>query len=510
MIRSFQLVKHIYKPQVASILSHLSLKQVRMSHLSANPTSGSAPDDAVVLHSTKNHARIITLNRVKKLNSLNTEMVNLITPDLLKYAKEPQNNVIILTTNSPKALCAGGDVAECANQIVKGNPGYGADFFDKEYNLDYIISTLPKPYISLMDGITFGGGVGLSVHAPFRVATEKTKLAMPEMDIGFFPDVGTTFFLPRLDDKFGYYTALTGAVLSGLDAYFSGFATHYVKSEKIPQLINRLANLQPPEIDDVSKISLVSGNTQYFQQVNDILNEFSEKRLPADYKFLLTEDELELNNKAFSQENINDVLDFFRKHSDSSSFAKKTLEKLLQKPRTSLAVGFELMNRGLQNSIKEQFTLEMVSATNIQKLPPKENDFAKGVIHKLVDKIKDPFFPQWNDPSIVTPKYVSDILTQTDETLKLLPNPPLIKEWFGLDYKDYPLNFGLPRNKEVGAYIAGTDGSNRTYLPTPAEVFKHFKSTTGDKLGIDLKIKQILDLHGETAKYDNKYVTWRK
>lgn len=102
MIRSFQLVKHIYKPQVASILSHLSLKQVRMSHLSANPTSGSAPDDAVVLHSTKNHARIITLNRVKKLNSLNTEMVNLITPDLLKYAKEPQNNVIILTTNSPR------------------------------------------------------------------------------------------------------------------------------------------------------------------------------------------------------------------------------------------------------------------------------------------------------------------------------------------------------------------------------------------------------------------------
>lgn len=87
-------------------------------------------------------------------------------------------------------------------------------------------------------------------------------------------------------------------------------------------MINRLANLQPPEIDDVSKISLVSGNTQYFQQVNDILNEFSEKRLPADYKFLLTEDELELNNKAFSQENINDVLDFFRKHSDSSSFAK--------------------------------------------------------------------------------------------------------------------------------------------------------------------------------------------
>ncbi|CAL1185995.1 unnamed protein product [Candida parapsilosis] len=512
MIRNCQSPKYIYKSQIASnLINRSSIKQIRMSsQISANPTSSSGSDDAVVLHSKRGHARIITLNRVKKLNSLNTEMVNLITPDLLKYAKEPENNVIILTTNSPKALCAGGDVAECANQIVKGNPGYGADFFDKEYNLDYIISTLPKPYISLMDGITFGGGVGLSVHAPFRVATEKTKLAMPEMDIGFFPDVGTTFFLPRLDNKFGYYTALTGTILSGLDAYFSGFATHYIKSEKIPQVIIRLANLQPPEIDDVSKVSLVSGNTQYFKQVNDILNEFSEKKLPADYRFSLTEDELELNNKAFSQKNINDVLDFFKQHSDSSPFAKKTLEKLLQKPRTSLAIGFELMNRGLENSIKEQFTLEMVAATNIQKLPPKENDFAKGVIHKLVDKIKDPFFPEWNDPSIVTAKYVSDILTRTDETSKLLPKPPYIKEWFGVDYKDYPLNFGLPRNKEVAAYIAGNDGSNRTYLPTPSEVFKHFKSATGNKLGVDLKIKQILDLHGETAKYDNKYVSWKE
>ena len=120
-------------------------------------------------------------------------MIELMTPPVLEYAKSNENNVTILTSNSPKALCAGGDVAECAIQIRKGNPGYGADFFDKEYNLNYIISTLPKPYISLMDGITFGGGVGLSVHAPFRVATEKTKLAMPEMDIGFFPDVGTTF-----------------------------------------------------------------------------------------------------------------------------------------------------------------------------------------------------------------------------------------------------------------------------------------------------------------------------
>ncbi|KGU14674.1 3-hydroxyisobutyryl-CoA hydrolase [Candida albicans P87] len=488
------------------------LKQVRKiattsinmsSKLSTNHTSGG--EEPVVLSSVKNHARVITLNRVKKLNSLNTEMIELMTPPILEYAKSKENNVIILTSNSPKALCAGGDVAECAVQIRKGNPGYGADFFDKEYNLNYIISTLPKPYISLMDGITFGGGVGLSVHAPFRVATEKTKLAMPEMDIGFFPDVGTTFFLPRLNDKLGYYVALTGSVLPGLDAYFAGFATHYIKSEKIPQLINRLADLQPPAIED--DITVLSSNNQYFNQVNDILNNFSEKKLPEDYKFFLSTEDIATINKAFSQDTIDDVLKYLE--NDGSPFARKTLETLLKKPKSSLAVGFELMNHGAKNSIKKQFELEMVSATNIMSIPAEKNDFAKGVIHKLVDKIKDPFFPKWSDPSTVTQQFLSNILSTSKNTDKYLKTP-FIKKWFGVDFEDYPHQMGLPTNKQVADYISGSDGSNRTYLPTPAEVFKHFKQKTNNKLGVDEKIKQILDLHGETAKYDHKYVTWKE
>ncbi|CAK9438644.1 mitochondrial 37S ribosomal protein mS47 [Lodderomyces beijingensis] len=476
------------------------------STVSSNPTSGA--EEAVVLNESKNHARLLILNRVRKLNSLNTEMVELITPGLLANVKAKENNVTILTSNSPKALCAGGDVAECAVQIRKGNPGYGADFFDKEYNMNYVIATMPKPYVSLMNNITFGGGVGLSVHAPFRVATEKTRLAMPEMDIGFFPDVGTTFFLPRLDDKLGYYTALTGSVLSGLDAYVMGFATHFIKSDKLPQVISRLANLQPPELEEGVEISLVKGNSAYFDQVNSVLNDFSEKKLPDDYKFLLSDDEIDLNRKAFSQKSIDHVLKYFEDESKNSPFAKKTLETLLQKPRTSLTIGFELMNKGLHNTIKEQLALEMVSATNIMRIPADKNDFAKGVIHKLVDKIKEPFFPQWNDPSTVTPEFLSYIFTETEETRKFLSSP-LIDKWFGLDYNNYPLNYGLPRAGEVAQYIAGTDGSNRSYLPTPAEVFKHFKQKTNNKLGLELKIEQLLNLHGETAKYDNKYVSWK-
>ena len=510
MLKSLIQQNTLYRYTPSCLRSHRSIGSSYSKELTRMSSSSSIPaaEEPVVLTSQREYARFITLNRVRKLNSLNTVMVELITPALLKNVEAKGNNVTILNSNSPKALCAGGDVAECAVQITKGNPGYGSDFFDKEYNMNYIIATMPKPYVALMDGITFGGGVGLSVHAPFRVATEKTKLAMPEMDIGFFPDVGTTFFLPRLDDKLGYYTALTGAVLNGLDAYFMGFATHYIKSEKLPEVVKRLSTLQPPEIEEGEEISLVKGNKAYFNDVNDILNEFSEKQLPENYKFLLSEDEIDLNRKAFSQESIDKVLEFFEQHSSESPFAKKTLETLLQKPRSSLTVGFELMNRGLQNSIKEQLELEMVSATNIMRIPADKNDFAKGVIHKLVDKIKDPFFPKWNAPETVTPEYLKYVLTETDDTLKLLTTP-LIKKWFGLDYHDYPLNYGLPRGREVANYINGTDGSGRSYLPTPTEVFKHFKRTTQDKLGVDLKIKQILDLHGETAKYDNKYVNWK-
>ena len=118
-----------------------------------------------------------------------------------------------------RALCAGGDVAELALWNQKGESGrkQSANYFALEYALDHVIATYPKPYIAYMDGITMGGGVGLSVHAPFRIATENTVFAMPETTIGFFPEVGATFFLPRLDGHLGTYLALTSEQLRGVD-----------------------------------------------------------------------------------------------------------------------------------------------------------------------------------------------------------------------------------------------------------------------------------------------------
>ncbi|SGZ56521.1 CIC11C00000002101 [Sungouiella intermedia] len=482
--------------RLTNVKSLKTLKSLRMAS-----TSGYAADD--VLFHNENMARVITLNRVNKLNSLNTSMVSKIIPRLVEYAKLDVSNMVILTSNSPKALCAGGDVAECAAQILKGNPGYASDFFQKEYNMNYLIATYSKPYVALMDGITMGGGVGLSVHAPFRIATEKTKLAMPEMDIGFFPDVGTTFFLPRLDDKLGYYYALTGEILSGLDAYMAGFATHYLPSERVSQLVQRLSNLNPPVINGTKdEASVLRSQKDYFAQVNEVISEFAETKLPQDYKFHLSAEETSLINQAFSKPSFDEVLATFK--NAGTDFGTKTFERLSAKSPTCVRVAFELMNKGAKSTIRNQLELELITATNMMNAKLEENDFVKGVKHKLIDKIKEPNLPEWTTFDAAR---VEKLQSKSIYTAKL-PSP-LLENFFGVNFNNYIFNMGLPSNSQIEDYITGRDGSNRSYLPTPNEVFKHFKQLTNNKLGVEEKVARTLAVHGEASKYDNKYVSWK-
>ncbi|OBA22412.1 ClpP/crotonase [Metschnikowia bicuspidata var. bicuspidata NRRL YB-4993] len=464
-------------------------------------TSGHVADD--VLFTNKNMARVITLNRTHKLNSLNTLMVLKIVPRLTEYAKLDVCNSIILTSSSPKALCAGGDVAECALQILQGNPLYAMDFFQQEYNMNFLIATYSKPCVAIMDGVTMGGGVGLSVHAPFRVATENTKLAMPEMDIGFFPDVGTTFFLPRLDDKLGYYYALTGEVLSGADAYMAGFATHYVPAERLSQMTTRISNLNPPVINgSANEASNLRSQKDFFVQMNSVIEEFALTKLPENYKFHLSAEDISLINKSFSQKSFEDVLASFK--NSGTEFGLKTYERLAAKSPTCVRVAFELLNRGLENTLQKQLELELITSTNMMNAKPEVNDFVKGVKHKLLDKIKEPSLPEWAayDASRVQKLTSSSVYTA-------MLSKPMINNFFGVNFKNYIFNMGLPTNGQIHDYIVGQDGSNRSYLPTPSEVVKHFEAKTHQKLGVADKVKRVLAVHGDSSQYDNKYVTWK-
>lgn len=162
---------------------------------------------------------LISLTRPKALNALNLSMVRQLTPALLKWEDEDKV-LVMIKGEGGKAFCAGGDIRSIV--LSKNDPSVtlSRDFFREEYQLNNLIATLDIPYIALIDGITMGGGVGLSVHCHYRVATERTLFAMPETAIGFFPDVGGTYFLPKLKGKLGLFLGLTGYRLKGLSWLF--------------------------------------------------------------------------------------------------------------------------------------------------------------------------------------------------------------------------------------------------------------------------------------------------
>ena len=169
--------------------------------------------DEVLLDTVGNKA-LITLNRPKALNALNLSMIRKITPALHRW-EEDEKVLVLIKGIGGKAFCAGGDVRSIVESKNDPNNTLSRDFFREEYQLNHLRSTLDIPYIALIDGITMGGGVGLSVHGYYRVSTEKTLFAMPETAIGFVPEVGGTYFLPRLKGKLGLFLALTGYRLKG-------------------------------------------------------------------------------------------------------------------------------------------------------------------------------------------------------------------------------------------------------------------------------------------------------
>lgn len=160
-----------------------------------------------VIFETIEKTGIITLNRPKALNALDLQMVTEIYPILRKW--ETQKSLVIVKGSGEKAFCAGGDVRAVVESAKVGGE-MGRKFFTAEYNVNRLIGLYGIPYVAFIDGITMGGGVGLSVHGQYRVATERTTVAMPETLIGLFPDVGGTYFLPRLRGNLGIYLGLTG------------------------------------------------------------------------------------------------------------------------------------------------------------------------------------------------------------------------------------------------------------------------------------------------------------
>src|SRR6186713_1697556 len=221
-----------------------------------------------------------------------------------------------------KAFCAGGDVAALALWNQSGEKGQqrSAEYFGQEYQLDHLIATYGKPYVAYMDGITMGGGVGLSVHAPIRIPTEKTIFAMPETTIGFFPDDGGSFFLPRLYGYTGTYLALTSERLQGVNAFYAGIATHYVHSSSLGDLTARLSELVFKDYET---------QAERLKAIDATIEEYS-TGLPHDEPILLGGELRQAIDRSFKHDSIEKIIEALNKEKEGpmAEWAQKTLDTL--------------------------------------------------------------------------------------------------------------------------------------------------------------------------------------
>ncbi|XP_021256074.1 3-hydroxyisobutyryl-CoA hydrolase, mitochondrial isoform X2 [Numida meleagris] len=338
--------------------------QVVLQHLKTCKHTDSAAD---VLLQKKGGAGIITLNRPKVLNALSFSMIQQIYPQIKTWEQDPETFLIIIKGSGERAFCAGGDIRAIANAGRAGDR-MTRDYFREEYTLDNAIGTCKKPYVALIDGITMGAGVGLSVHGHFRVATEKTVFAMPETAIGLFPDVGGGYFLPRLSGKIGYFLGLTGFRLKGRDVLKAGIATHFVESEKLPDLEKDLIALKSPSKENIA----------------DLLNSYHmQTKIDQEKEFVLDE-HMEKINSIFSANSMEEIVQKLKQ--DGSPFAMKQLETINKMSPTSLKLALRQLREGASMSLQEVFTMEY----RLSQACMRGHDFYEGVRAVLIDKDQSP------------------------------------------------------------------------------------------------------------------------
>lgn len=285
---------------------------------------------------------IVTLNRPKALNSLNLEMIQAITAVYKDWDADPTVRVVVLRGHDPKAFCAGGDV-RAIYKAGKEHLPLKTQFFIEEYQLNHLIHTLTKPHVALIDGITMGGGAGLSVHGHFVIATENTKFAMPEVGIGFSPDVGGSFFLSRLTHGIGSYLALTGKTIVGSDVKTAGIATHYIQSNRLPALIE----------------SLKSANHNSYFDYDQALKVFEDAtpRNVDGWAPTLSPNNISLIERCFA--NKTSVANVVKSlEADESDFAKDILSTLNAVSPTAVHIAHELVKRGQHLSLAECLQME--------------------------------------------------------------------------------------------------------------------------------------------------------
>jgi enoyl-CoA hydratase/carnithine racemase len=310
-------------------------------------------------------AGTILMNRPKALNSLDLDMVRAFADAIAQWRNDPAVRLVVLEGAGGRAFCAGGDVRRIRELALAGDTAGVEAFFATEYGVNRGIARFGKPWVSLIDGVCMGGGIGVSVHGSHRVVTPHALLAMPETAICLFPDVGTSYVLPRLPGKIGLWLALTGARLQGGEAVHAGLATHYVPRGAIPDLGEALLREGDPDA---------------------ALRRFAEA--PPEPSFAPHRAAID---RCFGAGSVPAILAALEK--EGTEWAREQLAVLRRMSPTAMFVAHELLRRGAGLTLEQCLEVELALTRTITQHP----DFAEGVRSVLVDKDGK---PRWTPATI--------------------------------------------------------------------------------------------------------------
>jgi len=333
-----------------------------------------------VLIRTHGAAGHFSLNRPKALHALTHAMCCEMSEALTQWAEDDAVKVVLVDHAEGRGFCAGGDINLLRKSILNDGGVTGRRFFYDEYRLNHQMFEYPKPIVSFMDGITMGGGVGVSQPAKYRIATENTRFAMPETGIGLFPDVGGGWYLSRLPGRLGQYLGLTGARLDGGECMWTGLTTHYLPSERLEEAKQRIS-ADPDRIAGIlADMSQTPPEPRVAQNADQIARHFASERLE-------------------------DILASLA--SDDSEWAAKELAVLSSKSPLSCKVALRQLAQGAKAAVfADNMRMEYRVTSRILVRP----DFPEGVRAVIVDKTND---PQWSPatPEAVTPDMIDQIFS---------------------------------------------------------------------------------------------------
>ena len=397
--RVLAVLRHTAMRSAPAPLSSAAASWPSSAAASRGLSSAAASSPPTVLVSSAGSATVLTLNRPKKLNALTLQMVRELTEG---FRASGDATVNILVGAGGKAFCAGGDVAAVRESGLGLNddPSLTRDFFYEEYRLNNLIGTTNEttPQVSVWDGITMGGGVGVSVHGKFRVCTEKVLFAKPETGIGLFPDVGASHFLGRMPGATGEYIALTGARLKHEDLVYAGLATHFVSSALVDELCAALGEI-PADTRADDRAAAVEA----------VLESFAARSPAPDVEANSTlARHRDTIDACFAAPDVEGILaelaGVARGSGAPAAFAQETIETLQRMSPTSLKITLEQVRRGVTlDSLGECLKMEFRMCQRLMQ--DKNSDFYEGIRAVLVDRDGA---PQWDPAALgdVTPEMV--------------------------------------------------------------------------------------------------------